>query len=53
MFPFYFTDCCDYELQLQIHPGEVEADEKIMLIWDFDVDDVILSLAASQFSVEE
>ena len=53
MFPFYFTDCCDYELPLQIHPDEVEDDEEIMLIWDFDVDDVILSFTASQCSVKE
>ena len=38
---------------MQIHPDEVEADdEEIMLVWDFDVDDVFLSLTASQCSVQ-
>lgn len=35
---------------MQVHPDEVEDDKEIMLIWDFDVDDVILSLTASQCS---
>lgn len=37
---------------MQIHPDEVEDDEEIMLVWDFDVDDVFLSLTASQCSVQ-
>lgn len=37
---------------LQFHPDEVEDDEEVLLIWDFDVDNVLLSLTASQSAIK-
>ncbi|KAJ7365171.1 hypothetical protein OS493_007822 [Desmophyllum pertusum] len=39
-------------VQFQIHPDEVEDDGEVMLIWDFNVDKINLSLTASQCSVK-
>ena len=36
----------------QIHPDEVEDDSEVMLIWDFNVDKINLSLTASQSLVK-
>ena len=36
----------------QIHPGEVKDDSEVMLIWDFNVDKINLSLTASQAIVK-
>lgn len=37
---------------LQIHPDEVEDDEEVLLVWDFDVDNLLLSLTAFQSAVK-
>ena len=37
---------------MQIHPDEVEDDGEVMLVWDFNVDKINLSLTASQCSVK-
>lgn len=36
----------------QIHPDEVEDDSEVIIIWDFDVDEINLSLTASQSVVK-
>ena len=43
---------CNILTELQIHPDEVEDDGEVMLIWDFNMDRINLSLTASQCSVK-
>ena len=38
--------------ELQIHPDEVDEDEEVLMIWDFNVGKVNISLTASQCSVK-
>ena len=38
--------------ELQIHPDEVDEDEEVLMIWDFNVAKVNISLTASQCSVK-